>query len=461
MKGNMSEYFIADKYNFFKIDRELKDKFDISCGITSFSIFPIQDITVRWLRYIEEVNSKLKKFNKRISLENPELSKLLLILSKIKTENQKQKRDLLRALGAICEDVFIGPYSVVIELLQDCNTNCLHCWVHSENGKKKQDSNFFKGKMNIEMFRHIAGKARAIGVERVSLLANGEPLMHPEITQIINICRENRLKFEAITNGVFMVEPLSRLMVDSGVGIVTVSLPAASAKSYTEICPKSPMEDFYKVKKNIKDFIAYRDKVDKNIELRMTHVIHNMNCHDLFEFVQMDIALGVDVVLFKIIQLDESNYHLKLKEEQIGYLKANLPEVIDRLKAHGIKTDELIYTFLNFYQDAQGLRTKGYFSKKGCLAGWSFCDIHAGGEVFFCCGNKLVDMLNGDNLDKLWFSKKYNFYRIAAKNLEKNKDVKFTRGERLFDGKCESCENINEHLYILKAIREYSLEGFL
>ena len=187
MKGNMSEYFIANKYNFFKIDRELKNKFDISCGITPFSIFPIQDIMPRWLRYIEEVNSKLKKFNKRISLENPELAKLLLILSKIKTENQKQKRDLLRALGAICEDVFIGPYLVVIELLQDCNTNCLHCWVHSERGKKRQDSNFFKGKMNIEMFRHIAKKAMAAGVERISLLANGEPLMHPEITQIINI----------------------------------------------------------------------------------------------------------------------------------------------------------------------------------------------------------------------------------------------------------------------------------
>lgn len=460
-KKTSDEFIIANKYNFFKLDKVVKNKFSISEGISPFSIFPIQNIIVRWLRYVEGVNSKLKKFNKKISLKNTELANLLLRLSKIKAESQTRRKDLLRALGAICGDVFIGPYSIVVDLFHSCNTNCIHCWIHYPNRKGVGYLSDFKKKMDVEMFRNIAEKAREIGTEKICLLANGEPLMHPQITEIINICYENKLEFETVTNGVFMTESLSRLMVDSGVTIITVSLPATTAQSYKQICPKSPLGDFGKVKKNIKDLISYRNNIGKNVEVHITHVIHNLTCYDLLKFVEMDIELGVDTVLFKIILLDDRNYFLKLDEGQINYLKNHMPEAITRLKANGIRTDELANTYLDFYENAQGLRTKDFFAEKGCLVGWSFCNIQVDGEVLFCCGNKMVDSLQGDCFDKIWFSEKYNFYRIAAKHTKNNRHVEFARGEKLFDDKCNSCENVNEHSHILNTVREHSLENFL
>lgn len=456
-----TESIIANKYNFFKIDKEIKNKFGISQDIFPFTIFPTQDIIARWLRYAEEVNSKLKRFNKKILLENYELAKLLLRLSKTRDENQRQRNDLLRVLGAICEDVFIGPYLIVVDLLHRCNTDCIHCWIHYPNREEVGYLNDLKKKMDVEIFRNIAEKAKEIGTEKISLLANGEPLMHPDIKKIINICRENNLEFETITNGIFMTESLSRLMVDSGASSITISLPAATAESFKQICPKSPMEDFAKIKKNIKALIAYKNNLTKNVHVYITHVIHNLNCYDLFKFLEMDIELGVDTVLFKIILLDERNYFLGLNKDQIIFLKANLPEVITRLKAKGISTDELSSTYLDFYEDTQGLRTKDFFAEKGCLTGWSFCNIQLDGEVLFCCGNKMVDSLQKCSFDKIWFSEKYNFYRKAAKHMKENKHVKFARGERLLDNNCNSCENVNQHLYILRAAREYLLEDFL
>jgi len=92
-----SDKIIANKYNFFKLDKEVKNKFGISVGIISFAIFPTQDIIVRWIRYVEEVNSKLAKFNKKISLQDTKLANLLLRLSKINGENQiKSIRSNLR-----------------------------------------------------------------------------------------------------------------------------------------------------------------------------------------------------------------------------------------------------------------------------------------------------------------------------------------------------------------------------
>jgi hypothetical protein len=150
-----------------------------------------------------------------------------------------------------------------------------------------------------------------------------------------------------------------------------------------------------------------------------------------------------------------------LTDDQINFLKANLPEVIARLRAKGINTDELSSTYLDFYEDRQGLRTKDFFAERGCLTGWSFCNIQLDGEVLFCCGNKMVDSLQKYSFDEIWFSGKYNFYRIAAKHMKDNKHVEFVRGERLLDNSCNSCENVNQHLDILKTIRRYSLEDFL
>jgi len=52
--------------------------------------------------------------------------------------------------------------------------------------------------MDVGAFRNIAENAREIGTEKISLLANGEPLMHPDIKEIINICCENNLELEKL-----------------------------------------------------------------------------------------------------------------------------------------------------------------------------------------------------------------------------------------------------------------------
>jgi hypothetical protein len=73
----------------------------------------------------------------------------------------------------------------------------------------------------------------------------------------------------------------------------------------------------------------------------------------------------------------------------------------------------------------------------------------------------MVDSLKEDSFENIWFSEKYNSYRVAAKYIERNKDMSFARGEKLFDGKCHSCENVNQHFDVLRAVGKYSLKDFL
>ena len=459
--GIPGEAVIADKYNFFKLGKELEIKFGVDYGIPDFEIFPTQNIVSRWLKYMEGANSKLKKHSRKIFFNDLQLAALLSRLNKINLSSLKDKRRLLRALGAVCEATFTGPFSIVVDMLHFCNTNCLHCWIHSPLNIHK-DPAYIKEKISLEMFSHIAGKAADMGTERICLLANGEPLMHPEIKEMITICGLSRLRIEVFTNGVFMDARLMKLIVDSGAVSITVSLPAANAASYKQICQGSPLGDFEKVKINVRRLVDYRKKTKKKDPvICITHVIHNLNCYDLFQFIEMDRQLGVDRVFFKIIMLDESNYSLKLDDSQVDYLKAKFPEAAEKLKNAGIECDSLTDIYLDFYNRKEGTRTAGFYDGKSCLVGWDFCNVQLGGEVLFCCGNKMVGSLQGNDFGKIWFSDKYNRYRIAAKHMAGSASMEFARGEKLCDARCDSCENVNQHLHILKNIKRLSLEDFL
>ncbi|MFH1507508.1 MAG: hypothetical protein ABIG46_03630 [Candidatus Omnitrophota bacterium] len=71
-----------------------------------------------------------------------------------------------------------------------------------------------------------------------------------------------------------------------------------------------------------------------------------------------------------------------------------------------------------------------------------------------------VSELN-NNLDEIWFSDKYINHRIAAKHISRYADAEFSRGEKLYDYRCDSCENVNEHMHVLKTIKQYSLDRFM
>ncbi len=447
------------KSNFLRLKGRLEKDFGLSVK-EELGLFPVKDIIPRWLSYVRGINKRLSAFGKGLCVDDRVLASLLLKLSRIKDDSRYERAQLQRALGLICEDTFTGPYSIVVDLLHYCNTDCLHCWLHSPQNPHK-DPDYLKGKMSLEMFRGIAESAGRMSVQKICLLANGEPLMHPNIKEIVGVCRDNGLEFETITNGFFLDEELARYMLDSGATFITFSLPAATPSSYKQVCPRSPESDFHRISENIRFLSSYKKEKGKKTEIHMTHVIHNLNCKDLFGFVEMDMRLGVDAVLFKIILLDEQNKFLKLSREQVDYLRNNMPRAVKQLKDSGIRTDELSGVYLDSYEQSEGSRTHGMFARQGCFTGWSFCNIQLDGEVLFCCGNKMVDSLRNYSLEEIWFSEKYNRYRVAAKHMKDNRDVEFCRGEKLYDRQCDSCENVNEHNHIVKYLQENQLEEFI
>ena len=79
---------------------------------------------------------------------------------------------------------------VYIEITNNCNLNCLFC---SKVNRKK-------GYMTKEEFEEILIKIKDY-TDYIYLHVKGEPLLHPDIIEMINLANKYNLKVNITTNG--------------------------------------------------------------------------------------------------------------------------------------------------------------------------------------------------------------------------------------------------------------------
>ncbi|MEM3948868.1 MAG: radical SAM protein, partial [Zestosphaera sp.] len=78
------------------------------------------------------------------------------------------------------------PREVALEISTACNLSCVHCF-------RKSAVRFNEGHMEMDIFRRVLRNVVSAGVRRVALTGWGEPSTHPEIEEIIRICRKHGL----------------------------------------------------------------------------------------------------------------------------------------------------------------------------------------------------------------------------------------------------------------------------
>lgn len=87
-----------------------------------------------------------------------------------------------------------------IEITQNCNLICRHCYEGSTRCEKKPE-------MTVDHFRKVIDELKTIGVDSIQLVG-GEPLMHTQIEQLIDYVVGKFSYVEIYTNGTMLSERL-------------------------------------------------------------------------------------------------------------------------------------------------------------------------------------------------------------------------------------------------------------
>ena len=127
-------------------------------------------------------------------------------------------------------------------LTEGCNLRCRHCWI----APKYQTEGHAYASLDLDLFRSIIEQAKPLGLTGVKL-TGGEPLLHPQIGEILELIRTEDLRLTVETNGVLCTPDLARKMAACKKPFVSVSLDGADPETHewvrgVEGCFKAALE---------------------------------------------------------------------------------------------------------------------------------------------------------------------------------------------------------------------------
>lgn len=105
------------------------------------------------------------------------------------------------------------PSQVKIELNHSCNLKCIHCYIDQSN----------RARLSLNRLRGLFDELLELNGLLIAL-TGGEPLLHPEFKNIVREAGDRGFILEVLTNGILVDAALAKLLRQSRVNQVQISL---------------------------------------------------------------------------------------------------------------------------------------------------------------------------------------------------------------------------------------------
>lgn len=212
------------------------------------------------------------------------------------------------------------PEIVVIEPTNRCNLNCTMCY-RREHLKETGD-------MSLGLFKKIAQSVK--GARHICCHGGGEPLLHPQIFEMINytyeICHPETLSIT--TNGTLLNQEMARKLQASKLNRLYVSIDGADKQTY-EAIREVPFEE---VVENIRYF-----KSISEIYTVIQYTVMKQNLKSLLNLPQLVSYMGAEAINVQHLL----NWNLQIGNQRIIELYNQFQEirerVIEQAKQYGIE----------------------------------------------------------------------------------------------------------------------------
>lgn len=179
------------------------------------------------------------------------------------------------------------PFHAVIDILNACNLQCSYC----PTGRR-QNSGRSQRIIDIdllEIFLDNIGKYLIMA----DLFNWGEPLLHPQIDNIVRMFHERRIFHHISTNLNIHNKQVLEKVCDAGLDFLTISISGITQEIYEKYHQKG---DINLVLDNLRHIINYKKKlkcINPIIELK--YLVFKFNIHQIDEARNLAKEMGVDI----------------------------------------------------------------------------------------------------------------------------------------------------------------------
>lgn len=174
----------------------------------------------------------------------------------VKTNEIKHLPDVFK----IKEGAKEFPLMVVVSVTYVCNAKCPNCpYTQSSIRKSYKDMPFMKS----DTFKKIADECGQYH-SYIRLTGGGEPLLHPQMLELIEYAKNVGAKIGLITNGSKLESKVADRLLNCGTDVIEISADAADKETYAKV--RTGL-NFKQLLKNVFYLVNQRNKLNSKTKI--------------------------------------------------------------------------------------------------------------------------------------------------------------------------------------------------
>ncbi|MBK8231979.1 MAG: radical SAM protein [Candidatus Eisenbacteria bacterium] len=334
-------------------------------------------------------------------------------------------RRFRRMLGVALGKALVGPQVVSLETTHHCNLRCSFCESHGAllAAPITKTREYVGGRMtmNLETIQRLAKELAEVGTDLVELSGKGDPIAHPQLTEIVRAIKGAGIGCALVTNATLAKPDLARTLVEVELDRLSVSLNSGTREAYLASNKRDLWEKATQFLETV--LTERRNRGGKNPWVRITHVVSKENFETFEGMVRICTQLGVDEVQFYVMGELRESRHLQLDDAEVRRVQAQIAPLAAELDRATIG-----HNLRSFHDDLARRAVHTTTSQKNplqmklpCYEGWMFCVIGPDGVVVPCCyceEEKLGNVFD-QSFVEIWNGALYNLFRKKSLELPK------------------------------------------
>lgn len=318
---------------------------------------------------------------------------------------KRGRQYLLLHLSSLLRRPLCGPVHGTLMVTYRCNYNCVMCDMPQKCVDQVRAG---EQELGTERFRQIIGEFARLGVPGLGF-TGGEPMLRPDIYELLACNRQHHMITHLNTNGYFIDDETAGRLIDIGVESVNISLDGAKPETHDRI--RNYSGAFERATAAVERLHRLRRQKGAQLRIKNVTVLDETNIDEARELIELSRELGADCIEF----IPRQPFTAAGKED--APVDERFLDKVDLLVDHLLAVRREGALLENSPAHLRLLRSSfaGYPSPVRCRAGYNSLAVDCYGDVFPCfpwiSWGKPVGNVREGSLVELWNSPEYQHHR--------------------------------------------------
>ena len=256
------------------------------------------------------------------------------------------------------------PLVMSWNVTRECNLKCSHCYINAAEKKLENELTTQEGKQLIDQICQVSSP--------LLILSGGEPLLRPDIYELINYGSKKGLKMGLGSNGSLIDQEAARKLKDAGIATVSISLDSHIPEQHDDFRGVEGSWD-----KAVQAIKALRKN---NVLVQVNTTLTQQNYSQIDDI--MSFAENIGVENFHLFFLVPTGRGVKLTDISAQKYEDMITNTFAKVARHKLNVRPSCAPQFMRIAKNMGLDMRMWI--RGCMAGLNYCRIYPNGDVTPC-----------------------------------------------------------------------------